>query len=77
MINALDDGFGLHAIIDPTRDPIEAFNTALDFITEAGAAIAVAEAAGKKRAPTRPPAPGSAAGAPARRQPAGLWRNTG
>ena len=77
MINALDDGFGLHAIIDPTRDPIEAFNTALDFITEAGAAIAVAEAAGKKRAPTRPPAPGSAAGAPARRQPAGLRRNTG
>jgi hypothetical protein len=54
MINALDDGFGLHAIIDPTRDPIEAFNTALDFITEAGAAIAVAEAAGQKRTPTRP-----------------------
>jgi AcrR family transcriptional regulator len=56
MINALDDGFGLHAIIDPERDPIEAFNTALDFIAEAGAAIAVAEAAGRKRAPTRPSA---------------------
>ena len=54
MISALDDGFALHAIIDPSRDPIEAFNTALDFITEAGAAIAVAEAAGKKRSPTRP-----------------------
>ena len=59
MINALDDGFGLHAIIDPTRDPIEAFNTALDFITEAGVAIAAVEAAaGKKRAPTRTRSPG-------------------
>jgi AcrR family transcriptional regulator len=54
MINAIDDGLGLHAIIDPDRDPIEAFNTALDFIAEAGAAIAIAEAAGKKRVPTRP-----------------------
>ena len=59
MINALDDGFGLHAIIDPERDPIEAFNTALDFIAEAGAAIAVAESVGRTRAPTRPKKPTS------------------
>jgi AcrR family transcriptional regulator len=57
MINAMDDGFGLHAIIDPTRDPIEDFNTALDFIAEAGMAIALAEAAGTKRQPTRPRPP--------------------
>jgi AcrR family transcriptional regulator len=54
MISALDDGFGLHAIIDPDRDPIEAFSTALDFFAEAGAAIAHVEATGKKRTPTRP-----------------------
>jgi AcrR family transcriptional regulator len=54
MIIAIDDGLGLHAIIDPERDPIEAFNTALDFIAEAGIAIAQAEASGKKRTPTRP-----------------------
>ena len=36
MINAMDDGFGFHAIIDPDRDPIEAFSAALDFIAEAG-----------------------------------------
>ncbi len=54
MVVAMDDGFGLHAMIDPTRDPLEAFNVALDFLAEAGAAIAVAEQIGKKRTPTRP-----------------------
>ncbi len=54
MIIAMDDGFGLHAMIDSTRDPIEAFSAALDFIGEAAAAIAVAEKAGHTRAPTRP-----------------------
>jgi AcrR family transcriptional regulator len=55
MITAMDDGFGLHAIIDPARDPVEAFNIALDFLAEAGAAIAAAEAIGAaKRRPTRP-----------------------
>ncbi len=46
MITAMDDGFGLHAIIDPERDPIESFNVALEFLNEAGAAIAFREAAG-------------------------------
>ena len=54
MISAMDDGFSLHTLIDPTRDSLEAFSTALDFIAEAGAAIAVAEKSGQKRKPTRP-----------------------
>jgi AcrR family transcriptional regulator len=54
MINAMDDGFGFHAIIDPARDPIEAFSVALDFIAEAASAIAFAEAAGHNREPTNP-----------------------
>jgi AcrR family transcriptional regulator len=54
MIVAMDDGFSLHALIDPTRDPVEALSVALDFLGEAGAAIALAERAGEKRAPTRP-----------------------
>jgi AcrR family transcriptional regulator len=49
MINAMDDGFGFHAIIDPARDPIEAFSMALDFIAEAASAIAFVEAAGHQR----------------------------
>ncbi len=53
MIVAMDDGFGLHAMIDPNRDPIEAFSVALDFLAEAGEAIAVAERLGEKRQPTR------------------------
>jgi AcrR family transcriptional regulator len=40
MINAMDDGFALHAMIDPTRDPLAQFTTALEFIAEAGEAIA-------------------------------------
>ncbi len=51
MINAMDDGFGFHAIIDPDRDPIEAFSGALDFIAEAGNAIAFTEAANQRRRP--------------------------
>jgi AcrR family transcriptional regulator len=54
MINAMDDGFALHAIIDPTRDPIEAFSVALDFIAEAASAIAFVEAAGHSRKPGKP-----------------------
>lgn len=54
MIAAMDDGFALHALIDPKRDPTEAFSTALDFLGEAGAAIALAERAGSKRPATRP-----------------------
>lgn len=53
MISAMDDGFSLHAIIDPRRDPIAAFGVALDFLAEASAAIAVAERVGEKRKPTR------------------------
>lgn len=55
MINAMDDGFGFHAIIDPERDPIEAFSAALDFIAEAASAIAFAEASGHGRLPTKQP----------------------
>ena len=55
MINAMDDGFGFHAIIDPERDPIEAFSAALDFIAEAASAIAFAEASGQGRLPTKQP----------------------
>jgi AcrR family transcriptional regulator len=44
MISAMDDGFALHAIIDPTRDPIAALNSALEFLSEAGAAIAAPRA---------------------------------
>ena len=65
MIVAMDDGFGLHALIDPSRDPIEAFSVALDFIAEAGAAIAVAEQHGTFRAPTRPSARTTAERTPA------------
>lgn len=55
MIVAMDDGFGLHAIVDPERDMIEQFSTALDFLAEAGAAIAFSERHGQPgRAPTRP-----------------------
>jgi AcrR family transcriptional regulator len=55
MIVAMDDGFALHAIVDPARDSIEQFSTALDFLGEAGAAIAFSEAnGGPSRAPTRP-----------------------
>ncbi len=55
MIVAMDDGFALHAIVDPNRDSIEQFSTALDFLGEAGAAIAFSEAhGGPGRAPTRP-----------------------
>lgn len=55
MIVAMDDGFALHAIVDPERDSIERFSTALDFLAEAGAAIAFAEQQGHPgRAPTRP-----------------------
>jgi AcrR family transcriptional regulator len=43
MILAMDDGFGLHALIDPKRDPVAAFSAALDFLAEAGAAIASVE----------------------------------
>ncbi len=46
MISAMDDGFSLHAMIDPTRDPLVAFAAALDFIAEAGAAIAFVERSG-------------------------------
>jgi AcrR family transcriptional regulator len=55
MISAMDDGFALHAIIDPTRDPVEALNRALEFLSEAGAAIAATELLGQKHKPTRPP----------------------
>ncbi len=55
MITAMDDGFSLHALIDPTRDPIRAFSVALDFLAEAGQAIAYVEQhEGPKRAPTTP-----------------------
>jgi AcrR family transcriptional regulator len=55
MINAMDDGFSLHALIDPSRDPLRAFSVALDFLGEAGAAIAYVEAhKGPKRMPTTP-----------------------
>lgn len=55
MINAMDDGFSLHALIDPSRDPLRAFSVALDFLGEAGAAIAYVEAhKGPKREPTTP-----------------------
>lgn len=55
MIVAMDDGFALHAIVDPERDPVELFATALDFLAEAGAAIAFQERHGQPgRAPTRP-----------------------
>lgn len=55
MIVAMDDGFALHAIVDPARDPVELFATALDFLAEAGAAIAFQERHGQPgRAPTRP-----------------------
>ena len=57
MIVAMDDGFALHALIDPARDSIEAFSAALDFLAEAGVAIAFSEAhGGDGRAPTRPSA---------------------
>ncbi len=55
MIVAMDDGFALHAIVDPARDSIEQFSTALDFLAEAGVAIAFGEQHGQPgRAPTRP-----------------------
>ena len=57
MIVAIDDGFSLHALVDPDRDPIEAFSAALDFLAEAGVAIAFGERHGASgRAPTRPSA---------------------
>jgi AcrR family transcriptional regulator len=56
MIVAMDDGFGLHALIDPSRDPIEGFSVALDFLAEAGVAIATAQKAGTSRPATRPSA---------------------
>lgn len=56
MIVAMDDGFGLHGLIDPTFDSVEAFSVALDFIAEAGAAIAFTERHGTTRRPTRPSA---------------------
>jgi AcrR family transcriptional regulator len=40
MISAMDDGFALHSMIDPSRDSVAAYSTALDFIAEAGEAIA-------------------------------------
>jgi AcrR family transcriptional regulator len=43
MILAMDDGFCLHALIDPARDPRESFNVALAFLAEAGHAIAFVE----------------------------------
>jgi AcrR family transcriptional regulator len=46
MINAMDDGFSLHAMIDPSRDPLAAFAAALDFLAEAGAAISFVERMG-------------------------------
>ena len=55
MIVAMDDGFSLHSLVDPERDSIEAFSTALDFLAEAGVAIAFSEQHGQQgRAPTRP-----------------------
>jgi AcrR family transcriptional regulator len=57
MIVAMDDGFALHSLVDPARDSIELFSTALDFLGEAGAAIAFTERhGGPGRAPTRPSA---------------------
>ncbi len=55
MITAMDDGFSLHALIDPTRDPVHAMSGALDFLVEAAAAIAVSEQVGKKRSPSAKP----------------------
>jgi AcrR family transcriptional regulator len=43
MLNAMDDGFSLHALMDPSRDPSAAFAKALDFFTEAAMAIAFVE----------------------------------
>jgi AcrR family transcriptional regulator len=40
MIAAMDEGFALHSMIDPGRDSVAAYSTALDFIAEAGDAIA-------------------------------------
>jgi AcrR family transcriptional regulator len=45
MISAMDDGFSLHALIDPSRDSLASFNVALDFLAEAGTAIAYKEQA--------------------------------
>ncbi len=53
VISAMDDGFTLHSIIDSTRDHFAVLNTALEFLSEAGAGIAVAEQLGQKRIPTR------------------------
>jgi AcrR family transcriptional regulator len=65
MIVAMDDGFALHAIVDPARDSIEQFSMALDFLAEAGAAIAYGEQQGRAgRAPTRPSARGRPPTAP-------------
>jgi hypothetical protein len=58
----MDDGFSLHAMIDPSRDPLVAFAAALDFLAEAGAAIGFVErAGGGKRLPTGAAAKKSAA----------------
>jgi AcrR family transcriptional regulator len=58
MIEAMDDGFSLHALIDPSRDPVEAFSVALDFLAEAADAIAFVEQhGGPKRQTTRPTRP--------------------
>jgi AcrR family transcriptional regulator len=43
MLNAMDDGFSLHALMDPSRDPLASFAKALDFFTEAAMAIAFVE----------------------------------
>lgn len=54
MIMAMDDGFGLHALIDPKRDRVAAFSSALGFLAEAGAAIATVEhASPAKTSPTK------------------------
>jgi AcrR family transcriptional regulator len=72
MILAMDDGFALHAIVDPARDPVERFSTALDFLAEAGEAIAFTKRQGQPgRAPTRPSARRAAA------EPAGSNRRRG
>ena len=54
MIGAIELGFDIFALIDPDFDANASFAIALDFLAEAGAAIAVAERANTKRKPTRP-----------------------
>jgi AcrR family transcriptional regulator len=53
MIVAMDDGFSLHALIDPSRDPRTSFNIALDFLAEAGVAIAFKEHAEQSVRPAK------------------------